>query len=133
MKIQDLIMNQFNSLPKSGKPKENEFTVLAGIIIGDQVVALGIGTSVLNHCQLSDQGESVNDCHAEALCIRSFRAYLYHQMCYAISGQSSILEYNASRNTPFRLISGIKFQLYISQAPCGDASCLTLTHSSSHN
>ena len=120
--IQQLILNTFNTIGKSGKPAKDQFTVLAGLVVSDQVVALGTGLSCRNHLQLSDQGDIVNDCHAEVLCIRSFRAFLYHQMFAAIKSENSILEWNPSAAYPFRLVKGLELDLYISQAPCGDAS-----------
>jgi tRNA-specific adenosine deaminase 1 len=116
------LIKQFNSLSNSGKPADDQFTVLAGIVINDKAVALATGLSCLNYLKVSDQGESVNDCHAEVLCVRSFRAYLYHQIMYAIKNEESILEYDQSRNPPFRLVKGTLIHFYISQAPCGDAS-----------
>jgi tRNA-specific adenosine deaminase 1 len=119
--MQNLVINQFNSLKQSGKPKDSQFTVLAGIVIDNKVVALATGLSCLNHLKVSDQGDSVNDCHAEVLCVRSFRAYLYRQIMYAINNEESILEHDQSRNPPFRLKDAL-VHLYVSQAPCGDAS-----------
>lgn len=126
--MESIIIQQFNSLKQSGKPKDGEFTVLAGLVIGDVVVALGTGLSCLNYTQLSDQGDSVNDSHAEVLCIRSFRAYLYHQMSCAMYSQDSILDYDPARNPPLRLAGGKQLHMYISQAPCGDASMDMLSH-----
>ena len=75
--------------------------------------------------------------HAEILAIRLLRKYFYNQlkkllkmlknsnynesMLKALNSETNIFELSENGNKLFRLKKNIKFHLFISSAPCGDA------------
>ena len=140
------LWKQFQSLPKGGKPKANEFTVLAGIVMERtdndclRCVALGTGLKALPFKQLSPSGNTVNDSHAEVICRRSFKRFLLHQMALASAEKdpdsifsftprdASECEDEDPMRPIFHLKAGIRFYFYVSQSPCGDASMDYLIH-----
>ena len=83
--VAEVILRQYESLPKTGKPQPNEHTVLAGfaVSINDDIqgsgqgaaiqpgdarlvpVALGTGTKCVGSRQSRDQIDVINDSHAE--------------------------------------------------------------------
>ena len=105
--------------------------VLAAIIVcsdtGEaQIVAMGSGTKCVSSHNLSDNGSTVQDCHAEVVARRAFMRYLYSQARNALSrANTSILEQVGSGR--LRLKSTIRIHLYISTPPCGDATECTRT------
>ncbi|KAI9096879.1 adenosine deaminase/editase [Phlyctochytrium arcticum] len=134
--IAHAVQTKFDSLPRKGKPtlqgNRLEWTVLAGIVQQDgietkeskfQCVALGTGLKCLSTSQLAFDGSALNDSHAEVICRRGFVRYILRQVEQAEDGQSSILERTSDQNgAPYTLRHGTRFHLYISQAPCGDAT-----------
>ncbi|KAJ3121795.1 hypothetical protein HK098_003398 [Nowakowskiella sp. JEL0407] len=135
-KIANTVFKAFDSLPKKGKPsiKSNgkvEWTVLAAIVYSKnsefKCVALGTGTKCLGEKSVSLEGDIVHDSHAEVICRRSFILYLLNQIRLIIGNKSS--ETIQLVNGKFMVNPGIKFYLYISQAPCGDASMSALSNS----
>ena len=105
--------------------------VLAAIIVcsdtGEaQIVAMGSGTKCVSSHNLSDNGTTVQDCHAEVVARRAFMRYLYSQARNALSrANTSILEQVGPGR--LRLKSTIRIHLYISTPPCGDATECTRT------
>ncbi|KAM6953799.1 LOW QUALITY PROTEIN: double-stranded RNA-specific editase B2 [Aplochiton taeniatus] len=103
---------------------------LAGIIMTRgldlrqaQVVALSTGTKCLNGEFLSDQGQVVNDCHAEVTARRALLRYLYSQLELFLSKRR--LDWEESiflrhREGGYRLRDNVHFHMYISTSPCGD-------------
>jgi len=108
--------------------------VLAGIVMtrgvplleNGTVVAVTTGTKCIDGGHLSMDGLALNDCHAEILATRCLRDYLYTQLEileYAISDEEnsgSIFEKEDDSHL-YKLKKDIKFHLYISTSPCGDA------------
>ncbi|CAL8072754.1 unnamed protein product [Orchesella dallaii] len=138
-------IEQFNKLPKKGKPNPTtEWTSLATILQEEissddknnsvsktKIVALGTGTKCLGKNELSKLGDVVSDSHAEVVARRSFLLYLYEQIDLIILGKrdKSILEYinennekNSSLLKNFKLRKNISFHMFISHLPCGDAA-----------
>lgn len=99
------------------------------------VVCVATGTKCISGDFMSEKGLSLNDCHAEILATRCLRDFLYSQIDVlrsklnksdknAESLDGVILE--QIKNIPnevvqFKLKDGVKFHLYISTSPCGDA------------
>ena len=81
---------------------------------------------------LITNGTVLHDWHAETLVIRAFNRYLLQECCALVSSNdyhSSILErteieesFAKSRLRPFAIRPGLKIVMYVSEAPCGDAS-----------
>lgn len=98
------------------------------MIYKSTVIAVTTGTKCIEGDCMSEQGLSVNDSHAEILATRCVRDYLYSQIelfeaSKSEETNSSILEENTSPNSEFKyqLKENVKFHLYISTSPCGDA------------
>ncbi|CAG7730518.1 unnamed protein product [Allacma fusca] len=128
-KIAEHVCKHFKSLPKQGKPspEKNEWTTMASIVQSEgednvKIIALGTGTRCLGHNELSDNGDVLSDSHAEIIARRSFLLYLHDQLSLAISNKHSILVRNSCSPQLFDLIPSIKFHLFVSHVPCGDAA-----------
>jgi len=125
---------------KEADPSIPDYKVLAGIVMssgiainGSKVISLATGTRSISGTHLSLVGEAVNDCHAEILARRGLVSFLYDQIeKYSSNPEESILE-SAGTDDLFRLKvkEHILFHLYISSAPCGEASLFSLRDSSS--
>jgi double stranded RNA-specific editase B len=101
-----------------------------------KLICLTTGTKCINGEYMSQNGMSVNDCHAEILAIRVLRRYLYEQLEVFVNHlsekqfkidqneQNEFLfnfEHDLNTNTcKFNLKDFVKFHLYISTTPCGD-------------
>jgi len=111
------------------------------------VLALGVGTKFLPVTMLQQDQRllRVRDCHAEILCKRAFRRYLFqeiliskqkkdaqiqqqHGCCGYEDGLWSILEENKSLDNgnyhpiQYRIKNNVTLHLYCSSAPCGNAT-----------
>lgn len=119
--IGELSLTQFNVLPKTGKPKETEWTVLACIVQEQnsnfEVVSLGTGSKCIGKTKMCPKGTILNDSHAEVICRRAFIRYLYTCM----TRDSLIFSFNEHSNK-FSLKPNIKFHFFTTRVPCGDAA-----------
>lgn len=115
-KIAQVCIDHFKSLPKTGKPKTTEWTVLSCIVQHNsetetlQVVALGTGSKCIGKGRMSANGDILNDSHAEVICRRAFLLYLYENIDNKI-----IFKYG-------NLKDNIRFHFFTSHVPCGDAA-----------
>nr|XP_026496877.1 tRNA-specific adenosine deaminase 1 [Vanessa tameamea] len=126
--IAEKCINLYEKLPKSGKPIENEWTVLSCVVQYDKVsttfdvVSLGTGSKCIGVSKMSPAGNILNDSHAEAFARRGFLIYLYENIINTIENKQSIFHKEEEK---FRLRDNIEFIFYSSQMPCGDASIMT--------
>lgn len=126
-KLSNICYNHFDSLPKTGKPKETEWTVLSCIVKEDsnsftyEVVALGTGSKCIGLDKMSINGDILNDSHAEVMCRRSFLRYLYEELFRAIKKSSAVFTFEDNLKK-FILQKNVLFHLFTSHVPCGDAS-----------
>ncbi len=116
-------------------PSVPDCKVLAGIVMsrgdainGSKVISLATGTRSMRGTNLSPVGEAMNDCHAEILVRRGLVSFLYDQLeKFSTSPGESILEpvENQDQSSQLRLKvkKDVRFHLYSSSEPCGDASC----------
>ncbi|XP_038220145.1 tRNA-specific adenosine deaminase 1 [Zerene cesonia] len=120
-------LETYSKLPKTGKPVENEWTVLSCVIQYDmnrndyKVIALGTGSKCIGASKMSPNGNILNDSHAEIIARRGFLLYLYDNIEQCLQNKSSIFVLNSSMCT---LKPNIDFVFYSSQLPCGDASII---------
>lgn len=108
-----------------------EWTVLAGIVsLHDNVlnktpICFATGVKALPDLTLERcKGRVIHDCHAEVLCLRAFNLWVLKEVKKVRSGEVS--EYIEMKNNEgkkrYGLKDGIDFAMYVSEAPCGDAS-----------
>lgn len=105
------------------------YKVIAGVVKSQdynpgnlKVVSFGTGSKFLYEKHFDSKGNAVHDTHAEVVARRGFIRYIYNEINQCIANSSeSIFERSDDLNGKYRLKSGIKFHLYISSAPCGDA------------
>lgn len=124
--IASLVLDCFKTLPKTGKPNFNEWTVLSAIVIENdsklEVVSLGTGSKCIGKLSLSKYGDILNDSHAEVIARRGFLRYLYAEI--ERDSQSDIFE---RRNAVFVLKSSVKIHFFTTHVPCGDAAIFPKT------
>ncbi|XP_967247.3 tRNA-specific adenosine deaminase 1 isoform X1 [Tribolium castaneum] len=124
-KIAKLCIEHFDSLPKTGKPKENEWTILSCIVLEDsekyEVVALGTGTKCIGKDKMSRDGDILNDSHAEVICRRAFLRFIYDTM---LSQPQHMFLYEPEKQI-FTLKPNTKFHFFSTHVPCGDAAIFT--------
>ncbi|RIA92541.1 adenosine deaminase/editase [Glomus cerebriforme] len=146
----------YKSLSKSsdkpiGIQHKFEWTVLSGIIachITDTeeynltCISLGSGLKCLPQSKLSKSGDLIHDSHAEVLARRGFVKFVMNELELALKSESSYFRINENfnaeietqdliENKPFLLKDKLSFHMYISQAPCGDASTTSLASNQS--
>ncbi|XP_012270512.1 tRNA-specific adenosine deaminase 1 [Orussus abietinus] len=131
--IAKLCFEKYSSLKKTGKPCDNEWTVLSAVLVRNgegtaDVVSLSTGTKCLGHLELKnteiwEKGTRLSDSHAEVLARRAFLRYLYDQLEMLIScQQSNIFLLNANRK--IKVKPHVSFHFFSSHTPCGDCSIL---------
>jgi len=124
-----MVKDTYWELMKSSDPALIHHKVLAGVVMSwgprmGEVVAIGTGSKCIGGGGLSLEGRALNDCHAEILARRGLIAFLYDQLSdFANNPEWSIFEEapSGSSDRRLRLKSHIKFHLFVSSAPCGDA------------
>eukprot|EP00939_MAST-03C_sp_MAST-3C-sp1_P003811 g3811.t1 len=112
---------------KRGKPCENEWTVMAAICRKERetlrVVSVATGTKSLGADALRKDGCVLRDCHAEVLAKRAFRWYLMDQIDKLCIDDCASDAYDRSaKDSPVVRRRGVEYYMFVSQAPCGDAS-----------
>lgn len=125
-------LEHFQTLPKTGKPTSNEWTVLSAILVHNSiddnfsVISLGTGTKCMPKNSLDSTGYLVNDSHAEVLARRGLLRFLLSEMCKAHDSESNILSYSAAKRK-FQLSPNISFHFFSTHSPCGDGSIFNHT------
>ncbi|XP_072169534.1 tRNA-specific adenosine deaminase 1-like [Diadema setosum] len=124
-------------LPKKGKPEDRrEWTLLAAILQSNakessskfSVVSMATGSKCIGASKMSKAGDILNDSHAEILARRGFLRYLYHQLKLVYSGNhSKSIFCEPAEDGQVCLKKGVKFHLFTSHTPCGDASIFPKT------
>ena len=98
--------------------------VIAGVVMTHsyryaEFVSAGMGTKFIHEEKVVHDGSAVLDCHAEILARRGLNRYLLLQMKAAQRKKKSIFRVDKNQ---FVLDSHVKFHLYVSKVPCGDAT-----------
>ena len=126
--VQQLTCEKYNEVSSTvGLDAEKLRKVLSSVVMvtensGKKVVAIGTGTRCISHNYLNEDGLAVNDCHAEVVARRAFVRYLYAQLQLCAKGKEKDSIFRRTLSGKYKLQSGISFLLYVSKAPCGDAS-----------
>ncbi|CAH1252744.1 ADARB2 [Branchiostoma lanceolatum] len=132
--ISRLIQEKFSELTNGFTSPHARRKVLAGMVMTQgadvetadaRVISLATGTKCINGEYMSDRGTALNDCHAEIVSRRSLLRYLYSQLDLFLqpdrkTRKESIFE-RKKNGKGYRLKDDVKFHLYISTSPCGDA------------
>jgi hypothetical protein len=103
-------------------------TVLAGFVLSCgqgqplRVVSLGVGTRVVPDSLLAQDadGRRVFDCHAEVLARRGLVVFLLEELRAFLQQAQPGSLFEAAERRP-RLKPSLRFHLYCSSAPCGNA------------
>ncbi|XP_035801924.2 double-stranded RNA-specific editase B2 isoform X2 [Amphiprion ocellaris] len=143
-----LVREKYRLLVGGCSPAHARHKSLAGIVMTRgldlrhaQVVALSTGTKCINGEYLSDQGQVVNDCHAEVTARRALLRFLYSQLELFLSKRPEDWEesiFVRHKECSYRLRDNVHFHMYISTSPCGDGrlnspyEITTDLHSSRH-
>ncbi|KAH9494790.1 hypothetical protein Btru_020623 [Bulinus truncatus] len=113
--------------------------VIAGIVMqvdsldSAEVIAIGSGNRCITGDKLSQEGNTVNDCHAEIITRRGLMSFLWDQViAYSSNKVETILEPSQSTGK-LAVKSDVKFHLYISTAPCGDGALFSPRDAKSNN
>ncbi|XP_031619432.1 tRNA-specific adenosine deaminase 1 [Contarinia nasturtii] len=131
-----LCLRFFDTLPKTGKPKLGEWTVLCCCVKYEhrtkslEVVSVGTGTKCVGRNLLSNKGDILHDCHAEIMCRRGFLTYLYEEINLAESF-NSIFTFNHVKRK-FEISKDISFHFFSTKSPCGDASIFSNVEPTEH-
>tara|TARA_B110000208_G_scaffold190493_1_gene254524 strand:- start:1038 stop:2678 length:1641 start_codon:yes stop_codon:yes gene_type:complete len=132
--IAKLIISRYIRLPKRGKPQPggSQWTILAGFVVEDpprplSVVALATGTKCVGGSSASSARDDavVCDSHAEVLARRALVRWLLDQASLATcasESDDSVFIRPPSGSGRLQLRSTVKLHMYVSQAPCGDAT-----------
>lgn len=132
-KMASMCFAKFKSLPKTGKPTDTEWTVLAAVVESDEkagickVVSLGCGTKCIGKSKLCERGLILNDSHAEVMARRSLLRYFYKEIKKAINTakeKQSIFTWCEKRRKLY-LKTGVTYHFLSTQTPCGDACIQT--------
>ena len=119
-------INIYEKIPKTGKPVNNEWTVMAAVVglfnEKIEVLSLGTGSKCIGKKSMSPRGDVLNDSHAEIIARRGFLKYLYLEIGKLIQGNKS--EIFCNENGAVRLKNGVKFCFVVSSMPCGDSSIM---------
>ena len=133
-KVADLCLSFYSRLPNVQRLlKDNEWTIYSAIVMEHEgeldVVSCGSGTKCIGALMLSENGDILNDSHAEVVCRRAFIRFLMSQVrATKVPGGQSIFRYDATAKM-FKLKDDVKFHLFTSSTPCGDASIYTINDS----
>ena len=121
---------KYRTLPKKGKPKDTEWTVLSCLALvkageGEvSLVSLATGTKCLDGLTRRNSlaGTLLHDSHAEILARRGFLLWLLHQIELAQSDKSPYIQQAGDGGGGFVLSAEYRVVMVSTSTPCGDAS-----------
>ncbi|KAL5007227.1 hypothetical protein ScPMuIL_016033 [Solemya velum] len=137
-KMAALTHQKFNliiaSIPESFAGRK----VIAGMVMKmseddpGTVISIGTGNRCITGQQMSLEGCTVNDCHAEIITRRGLIRFLYRQLKKFDPDKPDHL-FEMLPSGKLSLKEGITFHLYISTAPCGDGALFSPRDAGSNN
>ncbi|CRL04288.1 CLUMA_CG017386, isoform A [Clunio marinus] len=137
-KISELCLSFYDRLPSAKRSlKSNEWTIYSAIVMESddrklEVVSCGTGTKCIGSMMLSEFGDILNDSHAEVICRRAFIRYLLFQIrASKASDRQSIFQFD-EKTMKFKLMN-VKFHMFTTSSPCGDASIYSTNDNQSEN
>ncbi|KAF8764151.1 double-stranded RNA-specific editase 1-like isoform X2 [Argiope bruennichi] len=126
-RISHILSNTFNEV-MTGNVEHAKWKVIAGIAMTTdeamediKIVSIGTGTKCINGEHISMVGANLNDCHAEIISRRCLKDFFYTNLEMHLEGEENKSIFIKTESGGFQLKPNIKFHLYISTAPCGDA------------
>lgn len=125
-RISELCLSFYDKLPNAKRSlKDAEWTIYTAIVMECdsrlEVVSCGTGTKCIGSMMLSDDGDILNDSHAEVICRRAFIRFLMAQMrATKHEGRQSIVAYD-DESKRFKM-GAVRFHMFTTSSPCGDAS-----------
>lgn len=125
-RISELCLSFYDKLPNVKRLlKGNEWTIYTAIVMERdsrlEVVSCGTGTKCIGSMMLSENGDILNDSHAEVICRRAFIRFLMSQIrTTRFPERQSIFKFDEA-DKKFKL-EKIKFHMFTTSSPCGDAS-----------
>lgn len=126
-KISKTLISTYNEV-MTGNVDNAKWKIIAGIAMTRdeamqdlQIISIGTGTKCINGEHISMVGASLNDCHAEIISRRCLKDFLYTNLELHLEGEGDQSIFVKKDGGGFQLKPHIKFHLYISTAPCGDA------------
>lgn len=126
-RVSELCLSFYHKLPNAKRLlKDTEWTIYSAVVMERdsrlEVVSCGTGTKCIGSLQLSENGDILNDSHAEVVCRRAFLRYLMAQVRATRSqGGQSIFKYD-DNGKRFKMDEGVRFHMFTTSTPCGDAS-----------
>ncbi|KAJ9583330.1 hypothetical protein L9F63_022347 [Diploptera punctata] len=127
--IARLVINKLTSLLQEEHTYSHRKT-LAGIVMTTgphmedaKVISVATGNKCINGEHMSFVGTSLNDTHAEIIARRCLCDFIYSQLEMYLDPETAEQSiFVAQPNTKrYQLKENVKFHLYISKVPCGDA------------
>lgn len=124
--ISELCLSFFSKLPNSKRLLKNtEWTIYSAIVMERdsklEVVSCGTGTKCVGSMMLSENGDILNDSHAEVICRRAFIRFLLSQIrASKLPDRQSIFKFDETVKK-FKL-EKVNFHMFTTNTPCGDAS-----------
>ena len=131
--IAEKCLLKLKSLPKKGKPKAGEWTVMAAMFLINndddvRLVSVATGTKCLDGVtrRRSAPGTLVHDSHAEVLTRRGFIVWLLNQIKFSSTSDNSEFIVKKS-DGKYDLRDNWSVGMFSTHLPCGDASIFVKT------
>lgn len=125
--ISKSLMSTFQDV-MAGSPEYAKWKVIAGIAMTKdpdmkdvQIITIGTGTKCISGEHISMVGANINDCHAEIISRRCLKDFFYTNLELLLEGEGDESIFVKREKGGYCLKPDVKFHLYISTAPCGDA------------
>lgn len=128
--ISSLCLSFYEKLPNAKRQlKATEWTIYSAIVMEREskleVVSCGTGTKCIGSTMMSENGDILNDSHAEVVCRRAFIRYLMAQVRATKSPDGQSIFKFDENSMKFKLEKSVKFHMFTTSTPCGDASIYT--------